>query len=1674
MSSLMPKAIVMVKGLTRDTTLNGEVGEIQELRTLGDGSPGAKVVLDNGQVKILRLCNLEEVEVEDDEPQEQPAYAPQPHPVYQPAPLPPQPALQQPAPPAPAPAVTVASTPDLLLQLLQQQQAAMARKQEEENARKIEEMRQDIEKEQAAKFQQQLREELKKREEELLKARNANIDEIVKKSIEKEKKALEEQQQAEIQKQLEIIEEQRKKNEVDIAARYDEIVRGAEADAALRLQEKEKQLADKEREMRERQERENEEYRARAAEDVDERIKARLEQELKDLQMRHQQEIAAQNAAQEQQRKAEEGAVEKRRKEILEKAELEAEKTRKEKLEWLAQMEQEMKKQHEEEKKRCLAELDEYKKHAEQEVVDLRSQDVDKLVADQLALHEKRLAEKEVAMRERHEAEALKRQQEFEEMQKKKEEELLSKRDREINELVSKTLEKERALLYSRHEEELEKLRIARLEQERRDAAEAEARRQELLDKAEAEAALVFQEKERQITEKEREMRERQERENEEHRRRAEEEALHLRGQDVENLVQAKLEQELRELQLRHAREIEAQDMAIQAQRQAAEEAAELKRKEMVVKAEEEAAAVAAEQAKRLRQEEDEIRMRHEAEKARAMQEVDDYRRRAASEVDELIRNQDVIDKIVKQELQKESENLKKEAERTLREKEKDLQRRREEEEAVRQEIFEQNRRKSEQEVMRLVNKSLENERILLAELHEQQLNAFRKDAEVTKVQKTHAAETRHKDRMHEIEGRMAELKAAMEIRQTEELGTDSNEDLKAAHAAQQEELFAEHTSALAESDKVLKDELDAILVEISKQEEELLARQKGERIRRLQSTEDLRDVPKDVKLMEPDAVRYYTPPPIDELKKRDLERGIQERQGALNELTTRMQRHQEERFVACQNETMGRRDIREEEHQTWEAIVAFWKHQERTTAQNIKALLKREAAAYKELKSDENTGFQHIVSVKRNEAAARYAFEEKESTARAAIIRDRLQGMEEIVKIRSKQSELRQKYETNEEKPRSRIEAMEVAEWSVILKEKEERWKQDCVSRRKKQQALWVPDKDVAGCEECHKKFTIVRRRHHCRSCGGVFCNACSNVRAAIPVHGHDKKVRVCEPCARNDLWKKDYESPACFSCGVIFGVFKRKHHCRSCGHLFCGPCTRHRVTLLDLGHVGPQRVCASCYPEELAYQEQNGESWASSPRALALGLSFNTPPADLDYESSRVSPLSFMTYTDPHSEQMVKRVVARRQDSLQGHHKKQAIRKARLSTAVLPEASPCSDDTITRRSFEDANSTHEEKPPTPEQPSPPDDALQGSPEDDIVRELEEEDIEAAERSGEAPHTEAVDEAQAHEDIPAAAGNVYSEVVGAHDELPAEHDELPADPTTETADARVTGGTTEAPVEDPLPEGAEASEDKAPQDASVDPEPEQEPSEQEAKPDGECAATDLVQEVTLTSEVQEEGTTVEHALEDAAQVDVTQQIDAAQEHAATQEDVIRNVAQVDAHDGAVQEDAVQMHEASQQGEVQGEHAVQEDAAQEDVVQQVEETAEAAQQDAAVQEDVVQQIEVQGDAVQEHDSVQDLVASWAAEAREQLAQEETVAACNTEQSNEAEVAQEPPARESIEAGHPEASEVAEQVQAEDQVEQEPQLGEQAAVEESKEQEKGNGKGGKGRRNRNQRKKGQRK
>lgn len=57
-------------------------------------------------------------------------------------------------------------------------------------------------------------------------------------------------------------------------------------------------------------------------------------------------------------------------------------------------------------------------------------------------------------------------------------------------------------------------------------------------------------------------------------------------------------------------------------------------------------------------------------------------------------------------------------------------------------------------------------------------------------------------------------------------------------------------------------------------------------------------------------------------------------------------------------------------------------------------------------------------------------------------------------------------------------------------------------------------PFKNADTCSKCNCKFSLIKRKHHCRNCGDTCCDACSSFKAALPHFDLLEQVRVCQPC--------------------------------------------------------------------------------------------------------------------------------------------------------------------------------------------------------------------------------------------------------------------------------------------------------------------------------------------------------------------------------------------------------------------------------------------------------------------------------------------------------------------------------------------------------------------------------
>lgn len=92
-------------------------------------------------------------------------------------------------------------------------------------------------------------------------------------------------------------------------------------------------------------------------------------------------------------------------------------------------------------------------------------------------------------------------------------------------------------------------------------------------------------------------------------------------------------------------------------------------------------------------------------------------------------------------------------------------------------------------------------------------------------------------------------------------------------------------------------------------------------------------------------------------------------------------------------------------------------------------------------------------------------------------------------------------------------------------------------------------------------------------------------------------------EPGVRDDkaehkqFWMPDKLCKTCYHCEEIFTVYKRKHHCRMCGQIFCNQCSSYYVDVSALatsewvskhGNSNNTRCCRMCYDQLMGQLEQ------------------------------------------------------------------------------------------------------------------------------------------------------------------------------------------------------------------------------------------------------------------------------------------------------------------------------------------------------------------------------------------------------------------------------------------------------------------------------------------------------
>eukprot|EP01119_Soliformovum_irregulare_P015063 TRINITY_DN4193_c0_g1_i2.p1 TRINITY_DN4193_c0_g1~~TRINITY_DN4193_c0_g1_i2.p1 ORF type:complete len:426 (+),score=87.98 TRINITY_DN4193_c0_g1_i2:115-1392(+) len=77
---------------------------------------------------------------------------------------------------------------------------------------------------------------------------------------------------------------------------------------------------------------------------------------------------------------------------------------------------------------------------------------------------------------------------------------------------------------------------------------------------------------------------------------------------------------------------------------------------------------------------------------------------------------------------------------------------------------------------------------------------------------------------------------------------------------------------------------------------------------------------------------------------------------------------------------------------------------------------------------------------------------------------------------------------------------------------------------------------------------------------------------------------------------WVPDFAVDVCTSCKGNFSVLKRRHHCRACGHVFCGKCTDHWASLPGSDGALRVRFCSGCYSKTFHFGKRSSKRLTQS----------------------------------------------------------------------------------------------------------------------------------------------------------------------------------------------------------------------------------------------------------------------------------------------------------------------------------------------------------------------------------------------------------------------------------------------------------------------------------------------
>ncbi|XP_065905492.1 RUN and FYVE domain-containing protein 2-like [Dysidea avara] len=120
-----------------------------------------------------------------------------------------------------------------------------------------------------------------------------------------------------------------------------------------------------------------------------------------------------------------------------------------------------------------------------------------------------------------------------------------------------------------------------------------------------------------------------------------------------------------------------------------------------------------------------------------------------------------------------------------------------------------------------------------------------------------------------------------------------------------------------------------------------------------------------------------------------------------------------------------------------------------------------------------------------------------------------------QLSSLKKEHAEIKEKYVTLQETVSEQEQAL--IDLGVSLSTAKQKIGELEATQAAQKENVWVEDSRVAACQNCKSEFSVAKRRHHCRNCGGIFCYNCSDNKVQLPSSA--KPVRVCDMCYHHVL---------------------------------------------------------------------------------------------------------------------------------------------------------------------------------------------------------------------------------------------------------------------------------------------------------------------------------------------------------------------------------------------------------------------------------------------------------------------------------------------------------------------------------------------------------------------------